>query len=639
MLGDLEELRHARREREPAVLATVWFWRAALGLIVHALGVRLGEAAHALTSSGGGTRGAGGDLHHAVRSLGRNPGFAAGAILLLALGIGANTAVFSIVRAVLLQPLPYEQPDRLVFLWDGVETRAGNRHGVMTGRHVIDIGRRNTTLESFAAFKFWDGGLEGRIDLVMPGRSERLRGALVTPNFFELLGTRTAMGRGFASSDTEANPVAVLSHSAWRSLFGGDPGIIGRQILLTTGGRSRTPRPHLIMGVLAPDVRFTYPLDTQVFVLMPWNQIVPGRAAEYAMVARLKAGVTAAQAQAELTGVAHDISRSYGIAPERLTAVLARTAIMAEPMTEHMTSEARGGLLLLMAVAALVLLIGCVNLGLLMLARTIDRSGELAVRSALGAGPRRILRLLLVEGLTIAAVGGVSAVAFAAAIQPVIRGLMPPIVPRADQIAIDPVVLAFALAITLVTAVVCGLTPAVLILRRDLLAAVRRSGITTTADRGVAFWRRFVMAVQVAVVLFLLVGAGLLLHSFWRIGTHNRRPDARHRLLYATGPPRWRREERAHAQCRSRLLPDHGHPDPARPWVLTDGREWRSARRRGLGSVCPPVFRGGRSAGANDCRRRAAGHDHRRSRGRHALRRCDLQPVTGVLRAPGAASK
>jgi putative ABC transport system permease protein len=125
--------------------------------------------------------------------------------------------------------------------------------------------------------------------------------------------------------------------------------------------------------------------------------------------------------------------------------------------------------------------------------------------------------LLLVEGLTIAAVGGVSAVAFAAAIQPVIRGLMPPIVPRADQIAIDPVVLAFALAITLVTAVVCGLTPAVLILRRDLLAAVRRSGITTTADRGVAFWRRFVMAVQVAVVLFLLVGAGLLLHSFWRI--------------------------------------------------------------------------------------------------------------------------
>lgn len=515
MLGDLHELRR-RRASGAGVGATVWFWRTALGIIVFTAAVRVRDAWRGAGASGG-ARGTGGDLHHAFRSFRRNPGFAAGAILLLALGIGANTAVFSVVRAVLLQPLPYADPERLVFMWDGRETRPGNRHGVMTGRHVIDIGRQNTTFESFAAFKYWDGGLEGRIDLLLPDRSERLRGALVTPNFFELLGVRAMAGRLFASTDTEAMPMAVISHGTWRTLFGGEANVIGRQILLTTGGFLRAPAPHLVVGVLPQEFRFTYPGETQVYVLMPWHRIVPNRAVEYAMVGRLEPGVTPGQAQAELTAISHNISRGYGIPPERLAPVLARTAIMVEPMTTHMTSEVRGGLLLLSSVAALVLLIGCVNVGLLLLARTIDRRGELAVRCALGAGPHRLLRMLLIEGVTLAFLGGAAAVTLAAAVQPVVRSLLPAVVPRVDQIGLDGSVLLFAGAITAITALVCGMTPALLVVRRDLLADVRRSGITATADRGLAFWRRFVIGAQVAVVLCLLVGAGLLMHSFWRI--------------------------------------------------------------------------------------------------------------------------
>jgi putative ABC transport system permease protein len=461
--------------------------------------------------------GAGEDLQHALRTLGRNPGFAVGAILLLALGIGANTAVFSVVRAVLLQPLPYQEPERLVLLWDGLQTRLGNRHGVMTGRHVIEIGRQNTTLQTFGAFKFWDGGLDGRIDLITPDRAERLRGAIVTPNFFELLGARATAGRVFASSDTDATPLAVISHGVWMTMFGSDPAVVGRQVLLTTGGGARTARPHLVIGVLPGEFRFTYPLETQIFVLMSWDLVIPGRGVEYGMIARLKPNVTAAQAQAELTGIAQGITRGYGLPPDRLEQVLKRTAIMAEPVQDHLTSEVRSGLVLLSSVAGLVLLIACVNLGLLLAARTTDRTGELAVRSALGAGPRRILRLIVIEGLTLAAIGGAAAVALAEAVQPVVRSLLPAIVPRADQIGIDALVLAFAGAATLVTGLVCGLAPGAIILRRDLFAEVRRSGGASTVDRRLTSWRRVMIAGQVAIVLFLLVGAGLLLHSFWRI--------------------------------------------------------------------------------------------------------------------------
>ena len=514
ILGDLEE---GRRRRGSSFASTFWFWRTAVGIILFALGQRLGDAARSFVASGGGAKHSGGDFRQAFRVLRRSPGFAATAIVLLALGIGANTAVFSVVRAVLLRPLPYQNPERLVFIWNGVDTRAGNRHGILTGQHLAAIAQSNTTLESYAPFESWEIGLSAQIDLMRPDTSDRLRGAIVSPNFFELLGVGAAAGRVFASSDSEAAPLVILSHDLWRTRFGSDPAIIGGRVMLAGGSRTRSPRSFVVIGVLPPEFHFTYPRETQVYLLKPWTAIRTTRSLEYGMIARLKPGATAAQAQQELTAVAKNLVASYGIDPKFLPRLLEQTAMMAEPMTAHLQSEVRPGLLLLSGVAGLLLLIGCVNLGLLTLARTVDRSGELAVRAALGAGPRRIIRLLLVEGVVIAGLGGVAGVLLAQSLMPAIRALMPPVVPRTEQITIDGLVLLFAFCATAATAIVCGVVPAVVAMRGDLLAAVRRAGATATADRGVVLWRRAVISLQVAVVLLLLVGAGLLLNSFWRL--------------------------------------------------------------------------------------------------------------------------
>jgi predicted permease len=516
ILGDLEELRH-RQSSGSRRRAGVAFCFAAIGVILYALRVRLRESAANLLRSAGGTRGAGGDLQQAIRALHRKRGFACAAIALLALGIGANTAVFSIVRGVMLRPLPYERPEELVFIWGGTETAPDNRHSIMTGTHVNEIARQQTTFQSVAAFESWEIGLDGSIDFLRADGAERLRGIEVTPNFFELLGVRAALGRTFSSSDTEAAPVAIISHELWRRQFGGDPGAVGSEILIAGGRQSRSRPAFTIIGVLPDDFRFTYPKETEIYLLKPWTAIRPGRSLEYAMVGRLRSGRTAPEAQAELTAIAQNILRTYGLPAEYLKSALEREAMMAEPVADHLVAQVRPGLMVLGAVAALVLLIACVNIGLLMMSRTIDRTGELAVRAALGAGGGRILRLLLVEGFVLACIGGTAGLALASSALPFLRRLMPSVVPRMDEIAIDGGVLLFALAATILTALVCGLTPGLITVRRDLLAAVRRSGVTATADRGVAVLRMMIVGLQVAVVIVLLVGSGLLLHSFWRL--------------------------------------------------------------------------------------------------------------------------
>ncbi|HVL66002.1 MAG TPA: ADOP family duplicated permease [Vicinamibacterales bacterium] len=511
IVGDLEELR-ARRGG-----GAIFFWRSALGILAHALGVRLREAAAAVRTSRGGSRGAGGDLRHALRGLGRNPVFAVSAILLLALGIGANTVVFSVVHAVVLRPLPYHAPDRLVYVWGGTDHRPGNRHPILTGQHVLEIGRVSTTLESYAIAKSWDTTIDGEIDLLSDTGSERLRGAFVTPNLFDLLGVTPRLGRTFSSADADAR-IAVISSGLWKRRFGGDQGVIGAQVRLASGRAPRTEPPYTIVGVLPDEVRFTYPRDTEIFLLLPWPEIRPNRALQYAMLARLKPGVEPSQAEAEITAALRNVTRGYtNIPPQYMPEMLQRTQALVEPMLQHVSAEVRPGLTLVWAVAAIVLVIACINLGLLMLARTIDRTSELAVRAALGAGPRRLLRLLAVEGLVLAGAGGVAGVAVAAAVLPAVQSLLPEIVPRTDLIRLSLPVLLFALGVTSLTALVCGVTPALLTQRRDLLVWIRRSGGAHTGAASVLRWRGAIVGVQVAVVLVLLVAASLLLHSFWRL--------------------------------------------------------------------------------------------------------------------------
>ena len=519
IVGDLEELRRRTRGRS-GIRPTLWFWRTALEIIIHVAGERLRGALHAMRVSSGPTNGVGGDLRHALRSLRRNPTFAAAAILLLAFGIGANTVVFSLVHGVVLRPLPYRDPDRLVYLWKDTHTNPGNRHSILTGSHVREIATHASFLESYAVAMPWDTTITGMIDLVREDGSDRLRGAYVTPNMFELLGVQATIGRTFVSSDMEAAPVAIISNGVWKRRFGGSAAVLGQQVRLAPGRQSRSQPPFTIVGVLPEDVQFTYPRETEIFLLLPWSRIRPGRALEYTMIGRLRPGVTHGMADAELTTLVRNVVRGYTNIPEKdLLPLLDRTRAWAESVPQHVSAEVRPGVMLLAWVSGLVLLIACVNLGLLVLARTVDRTSELAIRVALGAAPRRVVRLLAVEGLVLALIGGAAGVALAAAALPVVKGLLPPIVPRIEQLTLDVNVLTFAALITALTAIVCGVAPGFLASRRNVLDVIRRSGVTTTGSRTAGLLRHAVVSVQVAVVLVLLVGAGLLLHSFWKLHT------------------------------------------------------------------------------------------------------------------------
>ena len=506
ILGDLEE---GRRRR-----GILWFWSAVSGVAGYAAWARVTDL---ISGGGGGMRRLGGDARQAIRVLRRRPGFALSTIFLLALGIGANAAVFSVVHAVLLRPLPYAEPDRLVFVWGRLDTYPGNRHSILTGNHAAAIKIKAATLESFALVRSWQTGLDTQVDLATPDGAERLRGAAVTANFFDLLGARATRGRTFSSGDVDA-PLVVISDGLWRRRFGADPAIAGRTVMLTAGRAKRATSPYTIVGVLAPDFRFSYPRDTDIYLLLPWAGIRANNALEFQLVARLKSGASVHQAQTELRAIAKDqVRASYrmtGAAPE---AEVQKAGMLVEPVTDHLQAEARPGVLLLAAVAGLVLLIACVNLALLLLSRAVDRRGELGLRAALGAGAWRIVGQLAIESAVLSLAGGLAGLATVAVAMPAIRALMPPIVPRVDQIGVDPMVLAFAGALMLLTTAVCGIGPAWIVLRRDLLDEVRRAPASSTGDRAILLSRRLIVSVQVAVVVLLLVGASLLLRSFWRL--------------------------------------------------------------------------------------------------------------------------
>jgi putative ABC transport system permease protein len=453
------------------------------------------------------------DLTHALRLFGRRPVLTAAIVLTLALGTGANTAIFSLVRAVLLRPLPYHEPDRLVFAWrERVSAPAPHaRHGILTGTHVIEWHRRTTAFMSIAAIESWSNNPTSTLDLIAPDGAERLRGAFVTPNFFELLGVEAAVGRTFDSRDAaDDDGLVVISDAFWRRRFGADPRVVGQTLDLLRGRGPR--RRYTIAGVLPPGFRFTYPLETEVWGVLPWTAIAPTRALSYQMVARLAPGMDAGRAQAELTTVAQDVARGHGL-PD---ASVRENVALVETLSEHLAAEARSGVLLLVAGAGVVMLIVCVNVALLLLALIVDRAREVALRVAIGAGRWRIVRQLLAEGALLAGIGSALGLLLAWTLMPALRALVPPIVPRGDELSLDPMVLGFAAAVAAVTAVLCGLAPA-WHARRDVQRSLRHSSPSATGDRRVAAWRRAIVVVQVAVVFVLLVAASLLLHSFWRM--------------------------------------------------------------------------------------------------------------------------
>jgi putative ABC transport system permease protein len=438
------------------------------------------------------------DLRYSLRTLRRAPAFALTAILLTALGIGATTAAFAVADHVLVRPLPFNDPDRLI-RFQGSDRERGGWNDLSPG-NFRDLATRTTAIESAAAYTGRSANLVGH------GAPIRLEGQAASANLFEVLGARAAHGRAFTSGDQrdEAPDVMVLSHAAWRTYFGQDASVIGRTLQLNA-------RPHIVIGVM-PD-SFMFPDRRTEFwsVLKLAPESFQARGDTFLFtVARLRDGRTLQQADAEMDAIAVDLERQFPADNERL-------AVRADTLRGFLTTPAQRSLLAGMAGAALcLLLIAATNLASLLLSRSLSRMREIAVRAAIGAGRDRLMRQMLTESIVIAVLGGALGVALAAASVPLLTRLVPTSLPLSEAPSIDARFLALAIGITFLTALGFGVFPARLAAAGANPAALRESGRTGSSRRTERL-RSGLVAAQVALSLVLLVSVGLLGRALWRV--------------------------------------------------------------------------------------------------------------------------
>jgi putative ABC transport system permease protein len=443
------------------------------------------------------------DLRFAWRTLVRRPAFTAVAVLTLALGLGANTAMFSVIRAVLLRPLPYPSAHALVKIV-GLD-RATSEPGNLSPADFLDFARDARTFRRVGAH-----GFVGFFTIAdSSGSPERIGGVNVTEGFFPALGAEFALGRSFTGEEDAptGDRVVILSHGFWQRRYGGDRAVVGRTIDVNA-------RPATVVGVLAATFRHVEQnpeRDADVFMPYQFDSIAANRGGHFIRaVGRLGDGISIDQARAELSAIASRLERQY---PEDNT----DQGVIVTGLHEAMVADARPALLLLAAAVGFVLLVACANLANLLLAHGASRRAELAVRAAMGAGRRRLIRQFLTESLLLSGLGAAAGIALAYASTQALRTLGAAGVPRAQDIAVDAAVLAFAVALAMVTGIAAGLLPAFQVSGGDLHAAVRegsRGQARPALHRPV---RELLIASQVALALVLLAGAGLMVRSLWQL--------------------------------------------------------------------------------------------------------------------------
>ncbi len=435
------------------------------------------------------------DVTFALRSLRRSPGFTVVAVLCLALGIGANAAIFSVINAVLLRPLPYAEPDRLVRAYETSDSFKGR--GSVSPANFQDWQQQTPDLTHLTAWVAASVSLQGS------AQPERIKVVAGTPDLFALAGVRPLAGRTFGpGSSTKQGEVVVLGEKLWRRRFGGDPAVVGRTARIDG-------TPYTILGVMPAAFDFPPNASADAWALFdPGPDVRKNRGGHFLGVAgRLRPGVSVAQAQAQLQQVAARLKRAY---PKEQAG---RSAVV-EPLRETVVGKSRPALLILLGAVALVLLIACANVANLLLARAAVRRREVAVRLALGAGRARLIRQFLVESLVLAAAGALLGALLAGWSLSILEPLAQGALPISGGIPLDARVFAFLLLVSALSGLLFGIVPALQASREDLRDTLSDAGAKSTAGGRQQLFRNGLVVLEIALSLILLVGAGLLLRGF-----------------------------------------------------------------------------------------------------------------------------
>ena len=439
------------------------------------------------------------DLRYALRGLRKQRAFTAVAVITLALGIGANTAIFTVINTVLLRPLPYEKPDELVVLTETVSERPAG----VSYQNYVDWRNQNTVFENVTALRPRES-----FNLTGAGESERLQGRLVSANFLSTLGIKPIRGRDFLAEDDQpsATPVAIISHALWQRRFGADENIIGKQLTLNS-------QQYTVIGITPPNFSFGADADVSVPIGLSAERFkLRGKDPGITAFARLKQGTSIDNANAELNTIAARLEQQY---PDTNTGRRARI----ESLRESVVGDIRPMLLTLLGAVGFVLLIACANVANLLLTRSAGRQREMAIRTALGAGRMRILRQLFTESAVLALAGGVVGLLLAIWGGSVLSSYIPEGVPRMTELAIDGRVLAFTFGASLLTGIFFGLAPALQSAKTNLTETLKEGERNSSPGHNRA--GKLLVISEVALTLVLLVGAGLLVKSFWRLSQVN----------------------------------------------------------------------------------------------------------------------